>query len=378
VQNGMTAEEARTAALRAFGGVAQIRETYRVQRGFPWIQRAAQNIRIAIRQLRRSPGFAITAIVTLAFGIGATTAIFSIVDGVLLRPLPFHDASRLVTLGDQVSGGQMGMNGDPGWVSAPEVLTYQHDTRSFQGLGGFSHEDYELSGVGQPAQVVAARITPSVFSALGVAPLMGRVFTQVDDSQKARVAVLSYGTWRSRFNADPHVIGTKIDLDRNPYTVIGVMPENFEFPINPGRLNRCELWVPMSFSAEELSPGQEANWDYLMVGRLKPGVTIKQAQDDAQRVAAQIMRNYPPEISTIRIRAVVHPLHAIEVQQTRPLLNMLLGAVAVVLLIACANLAALLLVRAIRRQRETACAWPWAHRRARCSATPFSKASSSA
>lgn len=354
LQRGMTAQEARTAALREFGGVTQIREAYRVQRGLPWAQTTARNIRIVIRQLRRSPGFAITAILILAFAIGATSAVFSIVDGVLLRSLPFPDASRLVTLGDQVSGGQMGKDGDPGWVTAPEVLIYQHDTRSFQSLGGFTHEDYELSGVGQPARIVAARMTPSVFSVLGVAPLMGRVFTPQEDMQKAQVAVLSYATWENRFSADPHLIGTKIELNRRPYTVIGVMPENFAFPINPGTINRCELWIPMSFSADELSPEQEGYFNFRMVGRLKAGVTTAQAQDDAQQVAAQIMRNYPPDLSTTRIRSVVYPLHAIEVERTRPLLKMLFMAVAVVLLIACANLAGLLLVRGLRRQRETA------------------------
>lgn len=350
LRHGMTADAARAAAMRAFGGVTQVRESYRVQRGFPRLQTAAQNIRIAIRQLRRSPSFAITAILTLAFGIGATTAIFSIVDGVLLLPLPFANPSRLVTLGDQVNGGRMGENGDPGWVTAPEVVTYERYTRSFESLGGYTSLSYELSGVGQPAQIDAARVTPSVFTVLGVAPLIGRVFTPQEDTQRAHVAVLSYAAWKGRFNADPRVIGTKIALDRTPYTVIGVMPRNFEFPLDAG----CELWVPMSFSSGELSPEQEANWAYLMVGRLKPGVTVKQAQHDAQQVTAQIMRNYPPDLSSIRIRSVVYPLHAIEVQHSRPLLNMLFGAVAVVLLIACANLAALLLVRAIRRQRETA------------------------
>lgn len=350
LQQGMSTEDARTAALRGFGGVTQIREAYRLQRGMPWLQMAAGNIRITIRQLRRSPGFAITAILTLAFGIGVTSAVFSIVDGVLLRPLPFANPSRLVTLGDQVSGGRMGENGDPGWVTAPEVVTYQRNTRSFESLGGYTNVSYELSGVGQPVQVAAARMTPSIFSVLGVAPLMGRVFTPGEDTKKAQVAVLSYATWKTRFNANPHMIGTKIDLNQSPYIVVGIMPRNFEFPIDAG----CELWVPMSFSTGELSPEAEANWDFLMVGRLKPSGTMAQAQDDAQRVAAQIMRDYPPDLSTIRIRPVVYPLHEITVMQTRPLLQMLFLAVVVVLLIACADLAGLLLVRAIRSQRETA------------------------
>lgn len=354
VGHGESEQAARQAALRELGNVPLIADVTRRTWGCLWLEKLLQDLSYAVRQMRRSPVFTATSVLTLAFGIGSTTAIFSVVDGVLLQRLPFPDASRLVTLGDQLSGGQMGKNGDPGWVTGPEVVTYQHDTRSFQSLGGFSHEHYELSGVGQPAQILGARMTPSIFSMLGVAPLMGRVFTPEEDTQKAQVVVLSYATWKSRFNANPNVIGTKIDLNRRPYTVIGVMPGNFEFPINPGSLNRCELWVPMSFGAEELSPEEEGYWNFRMVGRLKAGVTMAQAQDDAQRVAAQIMRDYPQDLSTIRIRAVVYPLHEIEVEHTRPLLNMLLLAVAVVLLIACANLAGLLLVRAIRRQRETA------------------------
>lgn len=308
------------------------------------------DFRLVCRQLRKSPEFGITAVLMLAFGIGATTTIFSIVDGVLMRPLPFPDASRLVTLGDQVSGGRMGENGDPGWVTGPEVVTYQRDTRSFESLGGYSYLSYELSGIGQPAQISAARMTPSIFSVLGVAPIMGRAFTPQEDKEQAHVAVLSYAAWNSRFNANPGAIGSKIYLDRMPYTVIGIMPRNFEFPIDAG----CELWVPMSFSAGELSPEQDTNWNFLMVGRLKPGFSIAQTQDDSLRVAEQIMRNYPAALSTIRIRPVVYPLHEITVMQARPLLRTLFLAVLVVLLIACANLAGLLLVRAIGRQRETA------------------------
>ncbi|MGA8531421.1 MAG: ABC transporter permease [Acidobacteriaceae bacterium] len=311
------------------------------------------DLRLVLRQLRQSPGFTATAVLMLAFGIGATTAIFSIVDGVLLRPLPFPDPGRLVTLGDQVAGTNWGHT-DPGPVTGPEVVTYQRETHAFQSLGGFTGSGYELSGTGQPAQIAAARMTPSMFTVLGVAPLLGRVFTPQEDQQKAQVAVLSYATWKSRFNGDPHVLGTKILLDRKPYVVIGVMPRSFEFPMNRGHLYRTELWVPISFSAEELSPEAETSWYLQMVGRLKPGATPAQAEADANRVAAQIMRNYPPDAANFRIHPVVYPLQQIEVLQTRPLLRMLFLAVAVVLLIACANLAGLLLVRAIRRQREIA------------------------
>jgi putative ABC transport system permease protein len=289
----------------------------------------------------------------LAFGIGATTAIFSIVDGVLLRPLPFPHADRLVTLGDQVSGTDWGEH-DSGYATGPEAVVYPRDTRTFESLGAYGFVSFELSGMGQAAQVNGSRMSPAVFSALGVSPLMGRVFTAKEDQQKEQVAVLSYSAWKSRFNGDPHILGTKILLDRKPYLVIGVMPRNFEFPLYPGRLSHSELWVPISLAPQELSPEAESSWYLQFVGRLKPGVTPAKAQSDAELVAQQIMRNYPPDEANFHIRPVVYPLRQITVLQTRPLLRMLFLAVAVVLLIACANLAGLLLVRAIRRQRETA------------------------
>lgn len=317
------------------------------------MQGIGTDIRLAWRQLKQAPGFAVTAVLMLAFGIGATTAIFSVADGVLLRPLPFPHANRLVTLGDQVAGTDWGRL-DPGPVTAPEVLTYQRETHSFAALGGYGFVSFNLSGEGQPAVIDAVRMTPSVFAALGVAPFLGRIFTQQEDTSRQQVAVLSYRTWQSRFHADPRILGAKILLDRKPYIVIGVMPRGFAFPLVPGHVYRAELWVPMSFTPAELAPEEETNWYLEMVGRLKPGVTAAQAQADANHVARQIMRNLPPDQSSFRIHAVVYPLQAITVKQARPLLRLLFWAVAVVLLIACANFAGLLLVRAIRRQRETA------------------------
>ena len=311
------------------------------------------DVQIVFRQLRKSPGFALTALLMLAFGIGTTTAIFSIIDGVLLRPLPFLQPDRLVTLGDQLNGTDWGKH-DSGPVTGPEVVTYPRDTRAFSSLGGFGFANFELSGAGTPAAINATRMTPSVFSTLGIPPLLGRVFNAQEDEQKAPVAVLSYATWRNRFGGDPQVLGKKILLDRKPYLVIGVMPRAFEFPLNPGHLNRSELWVPMSFSPAEISADAQGSWTYGMVGRLKPGVSPAQAQDDAQRVAQQVMRNLPPNLANFHFRSVVYPLQQITVVEARPLLRILFLAVTVVLLIACANLAGLLLVRAIRRQREIA------------------------
>jgi predicted permease len=310
------------------------------------------DLRFALRQLRKSPGFTATAILMLAFGIGATTAIFSIVEGVLLRPLPFPDSDRLVVLSDRLQGADLGGNGEAG-VTAPDIRAYTRDTRSFESLGGYTSPAYELSGVGEPAQVNAARLTSGVLPALKVNPLLGRFFSAQEEEQRQQLALLSYETWQSRFHGDPQILGDKILLDRKPYVVIGVMPKNFEFPLVPGHLSRSELWVPMSSTEQELTQGA-ASWNYQTVGRLKAGVTATQAKTDAERVAQEIMRGYPPFMASLHISSVVRPLQEETIEQARPLVRTLFLAVAVVLLIACANLAGLLLVRAIRSQRETA------------------------
>ena len=239
------------------------------------MQSLLQDLRYALRRLSKSPGFALTAILTLAFGIGATTAIFSIVEGVLLRPLPFPDQRRLVTLGDILEGVKYGADA-PG-VTAPGTRIYIRDTHAFSSLGGYQPSTYELSDQNFPVQINAARLTSSIFPVLGVSPLIGRTFTQTEDDSSQLLAVLSYQTWRSRFHGDVHVLGRKILLDRKPYQIIGVMPREFEFPLVPGQLNRSELWVPMSFTQAELIQGA-GNWGYYLVGRLKPGVTSAQAQ----------------------------------------------------------------------------------------------------
>jgi predicted permease len=311
------------------------------------------DLKFAFRQLRKSPGFAATAVLMLAFGIGATTAIFSIVEGVLLRPLPFPDPDRLMVLADRLQGADVGGNGEAG-VTVPDIRSYTRDTHSFTSLGGYQFAGFELSGNGDPAQVNATRMTGGVFPALGVAPLLGRVYTQQEDDQSQPVVVLSYGTWQSRFHGDAKILGTKILLDRKPYLVIGVMPRNFEFPLTSGHLNRVELWVPMSFRPDELVPGASANWSYQMVGRLKAGVTPSQAQSDAERVAQDIMRGYPSFMTSLHISSVVRPLQEETVEQARPLVRTLFFAVAIVLLIACANLAGLAMVRISRRTQEIA------------------------
>ena len=309
-----------------------------------------QDLRITARHLRKSPGFSVTAVLMLALGIGATTAIFSIVEAVLLRQLPFPEPERLVALSDILQGNKKSDTG----VTAPDILNYTRDTHSFVSAGGYQQVAFEFSGSGEPAQVNAARLSAGVFPALAVPPLMGRFFTQQEDDGHEPVTLISYSLWQGRLHGEPNVLGTKILLDRKPYVVIGVMPRNFEFPLLPGHLNNSELWVPMSFAPQEVTPAQQANWSFQMVGRLKPGIGFAQAQQDAQRVAEQTMRAYPPFMASLHIQSSVRSLREETVNDARALLHILFLAILIVLLIACANLAGLLLVRAIRRRREIA------------------------
>src|ERR1700733_4888566 len=268
-----------------------------------------QDLRYAVRRLRKSPGFTLTAILTLAFGIGATTAIFSIVDGVLLRPLPFSDPSRLVLLADLIEGVDYG--GDTPGVTAPGVRIYMRDTSAFSNLGSYQPSTYELSGIGDPSQIEATRLTANMFPVLGVSPLIGRVFTPKEDALSAPLAVLSYGMWHSRFHGDQRILGRKILLDRKPYEIVGVMPRDFAFPLVPVQLNHTELWIPMSLTPEEVARGA-SGWSYYLVGRLKPGVTPEQAQQDAVGAAREIMRSFPPALSRRRIHPLVQRLGEIK------------------------------------------------------------------
>jgi predicted permease len=307
------------------------------------------SIRFAFRQLRSSPGFALMVVLTLALSIGATTAIFSLFEGVLLRPLPFHDPDRLVQLGDHLEGG---FGATP--VTAREIGTYSTATSAFSSLGGYIGADYELSGGSTPMRVPAARFTAGVFPTLGVSPLLGRVFTQEEEDARQPLAVISQALWLSRFQGDPQVLGQSIVLDRKVYSIIGVMPRSFAFPIGYGPLDRAKLWVPMSLTADELSDQHAGFWGYQMVARLKDRVTLAQGAQDAARVAKQITTNFPASVTAVHIRGEVTQLREYAVSDSRPLLRSLFVAVLIFLLIASANVAGLLLVRAIRRRRDYA------------------------
>ena len=308
----------------------------------------AQDARFATRQLRKSPGFTTIIIVTLGLGIGGTTAMFSLIEGILLRPLPFPNADRLVLLGDHIGGGSH----TP--VTAREIGAYSQATTEFSSMGGFTGANYELSGSVSPVEVNAARVTTGVFPTLGVNPILGRVFTEQEEESHQPVALISYALWVERYHQDRSVVGTPVQLDRKLYTILGVMPRSFTFPLETGRLDQTDLWVPMSLTAEELSDGQAGYWGYNIVARMKNGATVLQAAQDANRVAQQIMRTLPPAQSAIRIRGDATPLLEYDVAEVRPVLRALFLAVSIVLLIACVNAAGLMLVRAIRRRPEYA------------------------
>ena len=310
--------------------------------------RIVSAVRIASRRLLHVPGFTLTALLTLALGIGATTAIFSLIEGILLRPLPFHDSDRLVELGDRL-GDSPGLP-----VTAREIGTYTAAATAFSQIGAVRSVDFELSADATPSLLQAARMTASVFPVLDVGPLLGRVFTQREDDSHAPVTVLSYGLWVNRYDRDPRILGATITLSRRNYTIVGVMPPGFEFPLAVGRLDQAQLWVPMSLTADDLSDTNVALWGYHLVARLKPGIGLLQAAQDANRVAQEVMGDFPPALSGVRIQGEVRPLSEFIAGAAGPLLRTLFVAVSVVLLIACLNVAVLMLVRALRRRRAFA------------------------
>jgi hypothetical protein len=238
VKEGLTHSEARRRALIELGGVEQVRTKVREKRVGRLLEGFAANLRFTVRQLRHSPGFTLTAVLTLAFGIGKTLTIFSIVEGVLMRPLPFPQSDRLVILGNAPEG--VPLDESAPHITAPAVGIYTRETNAFSAMGAYQQSSFELSGQGEPTRISAARLNAAAFQVLGVAPLLGRTFTEREDDGGQQVAVISYQMWRDRFSGDANVLGNKILLNRKTYEIIGVMPRTFEFPLVPGQLNRSE------------------------------------------------------------------------------------------------------------------------------------------
>lgn len=354
---GSTPEEARRLALASLNGMERMKEECRDARGVRWLEETLSDFRYAVRTLRRTPVFTITVITALAFCIGVNTAIFSIVDTALFRPLPFPDQEHLVSVTEGVPG--LGFPVLP--FSPPDYLFVAAHNQSFAATGSYRTRRYELSGVGQPLNVKGARLTASLFQVLGISPAIGRTFTQEEDEHSKRVAVLSDAFAQSAFGTAEKAMGRTILLDRTSYTVIGVMPRSFTFPIYGSRFNGnpADVFIPVSWSNDDRKQ-TISNFDFSMVARLKPNVTLQQANAEMSSLLKRIVEDYPPSIKQSILQRL--PNFSLESKAVpfreeftgdarRPLL-LLLAAVGIVLLIGCADVANLMFSRMVGHQKE--------------------------
>jgi predicted permease len=343
VKRGMSEQEARSAALRSFGGVTQAKERYRMQRGMPFIEALRQDVRFGLRQLRKSPAFTFTAVLTLALGIGATAAIFSVIDAVILRPLPYNDVNRIVSIQTYSPSGYWQKSS---WQS---YLATRQLTQTFNAIAGWA--DYwgmTLKVGDQTRYLNVNQTTDNFFDVFGVKPLLGRTFVSGEDQPgKNNVVVLSYEVWRQSFHADDHVIGKAVNLGGDPYVVIGVMPAGFRFPYGRPDL----VYIPVHVRPDWIGSWRD-HW-LMTVGRMKPGVPLRQASADMAHVLQEI-GDEKPDSDKGRTATLIPISTALRGNNEVPEVAMMLGAVLAVLLIACANVASLLLARGVTREREMA------------------------
>ena len=345
VSRGVEPTEARRRALAALGGMESTKEAYREGRGDRWLRELGGDARYALRTLRRSPSLTGAALVTLALGIGASVAIFSVVNAVILRPLPFPAPDELVMLWED--------NPDKGWrrnvVAPANLLDWRERVRAFRDVGGYvdGTSRVVLAGRGEQQVLSAQHVTGSLLSVLGVAPLLGRTFTAEESWRgDTRPVVVSYRAWQDRLGGRADVVGAFIDLDGRPHQVVGVMPEGFDFP-RAG----TEAWIPMGWdpAARERVSFRRAHY-LRAVARLRPGVSREQGDAALQGVVRQLQQEYPA--TNTNMGAGLGDLHDFLVGDRRVPLLVLLAATALLLLIACANVGNLMLVRAAGRERE--------------------------
>jgi len=336
IRRGMAREEARCVARREFGGLEQTKELYREQRGLPFLETFLEDIRFGTRMLAKNPGFTIVAVLTLALGIGANAAIFSVVDAVLLRPLAYQDADRLVTI----------LHDGDNPVAVANYIDWRDQSSSFEAMGAADYWSANLSGIDSPEHILGLKVTQSLLPLLGVKPLLGRLFVAGEDQKGAEhEVILSYGLWQRRFAGDSKVVGKVITLDGQPYTVLGVMPRTFKFA--PFWATRAEMWVPNALGDRIHNRGGNS---LRIFARLKQDVALSEARAEIATITARLEQKFPGTNRDV----MVTPLKQNVVGQIQAPLLLLLGAVGFVLLIACANVAHMLLARSATRQKEIA------------------------
>ncbi|MDE3135769.1 MAG: ABC transporter permease, partial [Acidobacteriota bacterium] len=338
----MTAEEARRQALIKLGGLEQTKEIWRERRGIPFFETFWQDTRYGARMLRKNPWFTLAAVLTLALGIGANTAIFSVVNAVLLRPLPYNDANKLVVLNE--TNQRVGLVS----VSYPDFLDWRQQNHSFSAMAAASDMDFDLAGAGQPELVGGYAVSPNFLSLLGVRPILGRDFVPAEEKPgTAPVALISYKLWQSHFGGAVDVVGKTLRLDDKVFTIIGVLPANFRLPANSDVLAPIGIWA-----GEEEMQDRGDRGDMVAIGRLAPGVTLAQARGEMEGIAARLAAEYPRSNSEMGVS--LQTMRQEFVGDVRAAMLVVFGAVILVLLIACVNVAGLFLVRGAARAQEIA------------------------